>query len=53
MDCPMDKEQMTIEELNVLSKGSVKSEDFSEGTSKGGHESHKKIVDIDEIQSVD
>ncbi|KAG8175059.1 hypothetical protein JTE90_000807 [Oedothorax gibbosus] len=54
MDCPMDKDQMTIEELNVISKDSVKADDFSESSSKGGHESHsKREEDFDEIQSVD
>lgn len=43
-----------MEELNVISRDTVKSEDFPESTSKGSHEAHpKREDDIDEIQSVD
>ncbi|XP_042901896.1 twisted gastrulation protein homolog 1 isoform X1 [Parasteatoda tepidariorum] len=53
LDCPLDKDQMTVEELNVISKDSVKMEDeLTEETDKSSVES-KNEEDFDEIQNVD
>lgn len=55
LDCPPDKDQMTIEELNVISKDTAKTDDsFSEDTDKSNKDSHSKNEeDFDEMQSLD
>ncbi|GFU56033.1 protein twisted gastrulation [Nephila pilipes] len=54
LECPPDKDQMTIEELNVITKDTVKSDDFSEEAHKGGQDSQiKREEDFDEMQNID
>ncbi|CAL1261974.1 unnamed protein product [Larinioides sclopetarius] len=56
LDCPHDKDQMTIEELkdlNIISKDTVKSDDFSDDTRKGQESQSKREDDFDEMQSID
>ncbi|GIY76100.1 protein twisted gastrulation [Caerostris extrusa] len=51
LDCPPDKDQMTIEELNIISKD--KSDDFSEESHKGKDSQINREEDFDEMQNID